>query len=62
MDVNPSIGSALDAFPREEGILESTRLTAVKEVIACQLDQAMREEQVNRTQIAVGVVRPVTTR
>lgn len=42
---NPHVGSSLDDFLREEGILEQTRATALKEVIAWQVQQAMRKNK-----------------
>ena len=52
MESNVHIGSTLDDFLEEEGVLESTRLLAIKEVIAWQLDQAMRDRQLTKTQLA----------
>lgn len=49
MESNVHIGSTLDDFLEEEGVLELTRLLAIKEVIAWQLDQAMRDRQLTKT-------------
>jgi hypothetical protein len=43
---NPHVGSSLDDFLREEGILEQTRAAALKEVIAWQVQQAMRKKKI----------------
>ncbi|KAB8042235.1 helix-turn-helix domain-containing protein [Janthinobacterium aquaticum] len=49
---SPHLGSSLDDFLREEGIFEQTRNQAVKEVIAWQLAQAMREQSLSKTRMA----------
>ena len=49
---NTHLGSSLDDFLREEGILEQTRNQAVKEVIAWQLVQAMQEQSLSKTRMA----------
>jgi len=45
---NPHIGSFLDEFLREEGILEETRAVALKETLAWQLQKAMKRAKVNK--------------
>ena len=49
---NPHVGSSLDDFLREEGILEQTRATALKEVIAWQVQQAMRKKKISKVEMA----------
>jgi hypothetical protein len=46
------IGSSLDDFLREEGIFEESQTQAIKEVIAWQLDKAMKEKGITRTRMA----------
>lgn len=49
---NPHVGSSLDDFLREEGILEQTRATALKEVIAWQVQQVMRKKKISKVEMA----------
>jgi len=49
---NPHIGSSLDDFLREEGILEETRAVALKEVLAWQVQQAMKKKKITKTEMA----------
>ncbi len=49
---NPHVGSSLDDFVREEGILEQTRAAALKEVIARQVQQAMRKNRISKVEMA----------
>ena len=46
------VGSSLDDFLREEGIFEQTRAAALKEVIAWQLQQAMRKKRISKIELA----------
>ena len=39
---NPHIGESFDSFLKEEGIYESVQTTAVKRVLAMQLEEAMK--------------------
>lgn len=48
----PHLGSSLDDFLREEGILEQTQTRAIKEVIAWQLAQAMQEQSLSKSRMA----------
>jgi DNA-binding Xre family transcriptional regulator len=45
-------GSTLDAFLKEEGVLEEFRAAAVKEVIAWQIQQAMKKRKLNKNKMA----------
>jgi antitoxin HicB len=47
---NRHIGSSLDEFLKEEGILEETRAAALKKAIAWQ--KAMKRAKINKVQMA----------
>ena len=47
-----NMGSSLDDFLREEGIFEETQAQAVKEVVAWQLAQAMKEKTISKVRLA----------
>jgi len=49
---NPHLGSSLDELLREEGTLEEFQAVAIKEVIAWQLDQAIKERKISRSRLA----------
>lgn len=49
---NPHRGSTLDAFLDEEGIADRATATAVKRVIAWQLQRAMAEKKISKTDMA----------
>lgn len=49
---NPHIGSSLDDFLREEGILEEARAIAWKEALAWQVQQAMEKENISKVEMA----------
>ena len=42
---NRHVGSSLDEFLKDEGILEETRAVALKEAIAWQVQKAMEKEK-----------------
>jgi antitoxin HicB len=46
------MGSSIDDFLKEEGIFEDAQAQAVKEVVAWQLDQAMRKQKISKNQMA----------
>lgn len=46
------MGSSLDDFLKEEGIYEETRERAVKEVIAWQLAEAMKQKNISKARMA----------
>ena len=48
----PHIGSSLDDFLKEEGIFEETQTRAIKEVVAWQLAQAMKERSLSKVRLA----------
>ncbi len=49
---NPRHGSTLDSFLKEEGVLEEFRAAAVKEVIAWQIQQAMKKKKLSKNRLA----------
>jgi DNA-binding Xre family transcriptional regulator len=49
---NPHHGSSLDALLKEEGVLEQFQAAAVKEVIAWQISQAMKEKKLSKNRMA----------
>jgi len=50
--VNRHKGSSIDDFLKEEGVLEGFQARAVKEVIAWQLEQAMKERKLSKRRLA----------
>jgi antitoxin HicB len=49
---NSHIGSSLDDFLKDENIYEETQAQAIKEVIAWQLIEAMRQKSMSKTRMA----------
>jgi hypothetical protein len=49
---DPRIGSSLDDLLKEEGIFEELQVQAIKEVVAWQLEEAMKKKQVSKTRLA----------
>ena len=49
---NRHMGSSIDDFLREEGVLEEFQARSIKEVIAWQLDQAMKERKLSKRRLA----------
>ena len=49
---NTHRGSTLDAFLKGEGVLEEFRAAAVKEVIAWQIQQAMKKQKLTKNKMA----------
>jgi DNA-binding phage protein len=45
-------GSTLDEFLTQEGVLEEFQARAIKEVVAWQLAEAMRERKLSKNQLA----------
>jgi antitoxin HicB len=45
-------GSRLDEFLKEEGLFDELQATAIKEVIAWQIAQAMKEQRVSKIKMA----------
>ena len=46
------MGSSIDDFLKEEGIFEKAQAQAVKEVVAWQLAEAMREKKISKARLA----------
>jgi len=46
------MGSSLDDFLKEEGIYEDVQTTAMKRVLALQLEQAMKEQKLTKIEMA----------
>jgi predicted XRE-type DNA-binding protein len=46
------IGSSFDDFLKAEGRYEETQSVAIKRVLAWQIEQAMKKEQVTKTEMA----------
>jgi len=49
---NKHRGSTLDDFLSQEGVLEEFQARAIKEVVAWQLAEAMRERKLSKNQLA----------
>lgn len=47
------LGSSIDDFMKEEGIFEEAQAEAIKEVVAWQLDQAMKKRKISKNRMAV---------
>jgi hypothetical protein len=47
------LGSSVDEFLKEEGIFEEVQAQAVKEVIAWQLAEAMKEQKISKNKMAI---------
>jgi antitoxin HicB len=46
------MGSSIDDFMRREGIFEESQAQAVKEVVAWQLDEAMKKQKISKNRMA----------
>ena len=46
------MGSSIDAFLKEEGIFEETQAQAIKEVVAWQLAEAMKQKNISISKMA----------
>jgi antitoxin HicB len=46
------MGSSIDDFLKEEGIFEEAQIQVVKEVVAWQLAQAMKERKISKARMA----------
>jgi predicted XRE-type DNA-binding protein len=49
---NPHIGGLFDDFLKEEGIHEEVQTTAIKRVIAWQLEEAMKIQNLSKVEMA----------
>lgn len=61
---NPCIGPTFESFLEEEGLLEKVRTKALKTVLVLQLEQAMKEMKISKTDLAkkMGTTRTVLQR
>jgi hypothetical protein len=55
---NPHIGSSLDEFLKEEGILEETRTAALKESLAWQVQKAMKRAKIDKVESCSLLAKP----
>jgi hypothetical protein len=46
------MGSSIDEFLQEEGILDEAQTQAIKEVVAWQLAEAMKEQRISKARMA----------
>jgi antitoxin HicB len=46
------MGSSIDDFMKEEGIFEEAQAQAIKEVVAWQLAEAMKEKKISKNKMA----------
>jgi len=49
---NPYLGESFDSFLKEEGIYERVQTTAIKRVLAMQLEEAMKEQNLTKVEMA----------
>jgi predicted XRE-type DNA-binding protein len=49
---NKNMGSSIDDFLRDEGVLEAFQARSIKEVIAWQLEKAMTEGKISKRRLA----------
>jgi len=52
MSKNPYIGSSFDDLLEEDGTLEEINLIAIKRVISWQIQEAMHQKKINKTEMA----------
>ncbi len=50
---NKHMGSSIDDFLKEEGILEEAQTQAVKEVVAWQLSEALKKQKISKNKMAL---------
>ena len=48
----PHMGSSIDVLLEEEGIFEETQAQAIKEVVAWQLAEAMKQKNISKSKMA----------
>ncbi|MGB2621853.1 MAG: hypothetical protein WA857_13295 [Candidatus Acidiferrum sp.] len=49
---NKHVGSSIDDFLKQEGIFEEAQAQAIKEVVAWQLDEAMKKQKISKNKMA----------
>jgi antitoxin HicB len=47
------MGSSIDDFLREEGVFEEAQAQAIKEVVAWQLAEAMKQKKISKSKLAL---------
>ena len=47
------MGSSIDDFLKEEGVFEEAQAQAIKEVVAWQLAEAMKEQKISKNKMAM---------
>jgi len=52
---NKHIGSTLDSFLKEEGVIEAFEARAIKEVVAWQLQRAMKQRKLSKARMAAAM-------
>ena len=52
MELKPNMKSDFDEFLKEDGILADTEATAIKRVIAFQIEQEMKAQNITKTKMA----------
>src|SRR6266699_4911824 len=52
MPENPNRSFSLEDFPKEKGIIETSTTTAVKRVLAWQIEEAMRTQHLTKSAMA----------
>lgn len=52
MTANPHIGSSFEDFLKEEGIYEEVTASAIKRVIAWQIEEAMKAQGITKSEMA----------
>lgn len=64
MNINKHIGSTLESFLEEQGILEEVRAKALKKALAYQLKEAMVQQNLTQSELAkrMGTSRAVLQR
>ena len=51
-DENPRLGSTLESLLRDDGTYEDAKNDAVKSVLACKLEQAMKDQNLSKARMA----------
>ena len=49
---NTHLGESFDSFLKEQGIFESVQTTAIKRVLAMQLEEAMKEQNLTKVEMS----------
>jgi hypothetical protein len=52
MTTDKHVGSTFDSLLEEDGLLEETEAIAIKRVVAYQIEQAMQQQGLDKTQMA----------